>query len=451
MKIHVFVLAILLLLISPVFAAGNMSVTATSLAPIYANTNTSITALNLTFNVIQAGGNVVNITAINITINATAGNVSFAELRNATGATLGINSTVLTSTSFFVSITGGFAVTNTANRSMIVILNISRYATRQLNISVNISTAGIFTDDTADNMTFNSSSGVISNSSVSHGVQIQDLHANVSVSPRFVDTSAINQSFVYTIVPTGTDSIKSVLIWIPSNFTNINITSVTIDGSNMTAHTNTTIGNMINITPNTPTSNRIEVYFTSNTSATPVASSLFNSSIYGALSSSGLANLSNITIDTTTVDAANVTTKQMLNVSDITITKGTAIVNGTDYWEFTFTLNYTTTTSTSGLIQFKMTNWANNANQTLSITSATGATAICGVTNCATLRSESSFNTTNKFNVTNDYESFTKGLNASSVVQNSTIAVILRMVIPSGTPISSTWQTTYGILFRSSP
>jgi len=448
MKIYILLVTMLLFFASPVFAAGELNITAESLAPAFANTNTSVTILNLTFNVTNntGGSGIVNITAINVTINVTAGNISFAELRNAS-ASFGSNFTVAIANSFLINISSGFEVNISANRSVLVVLNLSRFATSGINISINISTQGIFTNETSNNITFRAGNG-IANSSVSHGVQIQDIHANVSISPRFVDTSVINQSFIYTIVPTGRDNISTVLIQVPGGLTFINITAITIDGSNSSGlNINTTIGNFINITTNgsanNGTINRMEVYFKANASSTAAASALFNTTLYGS-------NLSNITADPVDVVGSNITIQQILNITDVKIVKSTAIVNGTDFWEFNFTLNYTPSIAGNGIVQFKLTNWTSGS-QNISLTNAPGATAVCAVTHCATLRNETSFSTLVKFNVTNDYESFTKGINVTSIAQNSTINLVLRMVIPSGTPISSAWQATYGFLFRITP
>ncbi len=441
----------LMAFISPVFATGELNVTATSLAPVFANTNTSVTALNLTFNVTQAGGSgTVNITAILVNISsATAGNVSFVELRNSTGATLGINSTVSTDTGFLINITGGFEVTTAANKSMTIVLNVSRSATRQLNVSINITTSGIFTNETGNNITFKSSSGTISNSSVSNGVQIQDMHVNGTISPRFVDTSVENQTFAYTLGMTGTDPISSITLNIPSGYTLINLTAVEQIGTgNLTSNlfTNTTLSNQLNITFATATAQNFKIYFIANTSSSATATSLFNLTVTGS-------NMTNIMPDPTSSGSMNITKQQILNVDNVAITKAVAIVNGTDYWEFNLTINYTATVSTGGMIQFKLSNWTNADRRNLSLTSTSADASgfACSVTNCATLRNDVNFSAAGKFNLTNTYESTTKGISVSSTAANSTVTVILRMVLPLATPISSTWQTTYGILFRSSP
>ena len=79
--------AVFLFLISPVFAAGNLSVTSTSLAPSYINTRTVTNMLNLTMN--STVGN-TNITSLNVTIggNVTIGNVSSVVLLNAAGSAI---------------------------------------------------------------------------------------------------------------------------------------------------------------------------------------------------------------------------------------------------------------------------------------------------------------------------------------------------------------------------
>ena len=183
----------------------------------------------------------------------------------------------------------------------------------------------------------------------------------------------------------------------------------------------------------------IRVNFTATINSTVVASSLFNSTITGG-------NLSGILTDPVPLDGANVTAKQILNVTNTKIIKSTAIINGTDYWEFNFTLNYTANISSGGLIQFKLTNWNSTTSDFINITNSN-----CVGSRCATLRNGTDFNTTVKFNVTNDYETLTKGISISAITENNLIDVTLRMIIPTGTIVSSNWQATYGFLFRANP
>jgi hypothetical protein len=275
---------------------------------------------------------------------------------------------------------------------------------------------------------------------------IRDVHANVTVSPRFVDTSVANQTFAYLFNISGTDSITNLTISIPSGYTLINLTNVERGGVNLTAgtdYTNTTLASQLNISLVSSTTQLLRILFIANTSSSSVLSSAFNSTIDGV-------SIFGASTDPASVNSTNVTTQPILNASDVAILKSTAIVNGTDYWEFNFTLNYTATILTGGLIQFKLTNWTAGS-QNISLTNATGATAVCAAPNCATLRNEANFNTTNKFNVTNDYGSTTKGIFVSSITAANLVTVTLRMVIPSGTPISSSWQATYGFLFRAFP
>ena len=65
------------------------------------------------------------------------------------------------------------------------------------------------------------------------------------------------------------------------------------------------------------------------------------------------------------------------------------------------------------------------------------------------MRNETNFNTTGRFNILNRYNG-TTGINHTASTA-STFTVILRMVIPSGTAISSNWFTIYNFLFRAIP
>jgi hypothetical protein len=82
-----------------------------------------------------------------------------------------------------------------------------------------------------------------------------------------------------------------------------------------------------------------------------------------------------------------------------------------------------------------MSNWTNSAGQSIALTS--------GLTNYATLRETSS----NMINVSSDYN-IASGVSFTAA-QWGTKNVILKMIIPTGTPVSSSWWTTYSALFRS--
>lgn len=445
MRKYLLPLVLLLFFAVPAFAVGNLTVFSVPLSqpPVYANTNQSVNVLNLTLNVTAGSGadGVINITSINVTVtnssegNLSAGNISAVEIRNSTGFPIARNTSVNTANNmtFTISIPGGLTI-NTSNATIWIAINISRSATRFLNISVNITGPGeIGTNSTVNNITI---SGV---SIKSNGVQIQNLHSNATISPRFVDTGVENQSFTYTLVPpTGTDAIRNINISFPANYTFSKLISIMVGGGVPDGATNNTAVNGINISLSTATTQTIQVNFTANTSTNPIQNRAFSSTIDGG-------NLSAVSADPT-VEGVNVSTQPILNLTNVTITKSTAIINGTDYWEFNFTLNYTANISTGGLTQFRLTDWNTSSGSTLALNNS-----LCAGSRCASLRNETSMNTTGKFNITNDYESFIKGITVSSITQGSLITLVLRMVIPSNAPVSSNWQAAYGFLFRAAP
>ncbi len=426
MRILVLVAIFTAFLLSPVFAVGNLNITSTNLAPTYINTRTVTNMLNLTMN--STNGN-TNITAINVTIagNATVGNITGVFLLNSTGSTIASSTTNSTASKFTVSIPAGFNASSGANTSFVIAINLSGSATKS-NVSVQIASSVEFGVDSGSNVTL--VSGFV-NSTES---QIQDIHANVSIYPQFVDTNVINQTIFYIIMPTGRDAIKNITITIPSGYNFTNISTVELDGSNITSNITTTAPNYINVTATTSTTNRIKITFNVNTSSTRVNATAFTSTIDGG-------NLTGISTDLTSAGSTNVTTQQIINGTNIEILKGAAIVNGTDYWEFNFTLSFSA--NLAGTIQFKMTNWTDASNTTLGIYS--------GATYYVTLRNNTNFSDSNgKFNVTNVYGDNNVGVN-QSITDSGALKLTLRMVIPLSTKISSTWAATYNFLFRTTP
>ena len=413
-----------LFLISPAFAEDNLSVTSTNLAPEYINTRTVTNMLNLTMN--STVGN-TNITSLNVTIggDVTVGNVSSVVLFNATGSIIASSTTFNSTTSkFTVSIPAGFNASSGANTSMIVAVNLSGSATKT-NVSIQISSSAEFVVDNSRNVTFTSG---FRNSTES---LIQDIHANVSISPNFVDTNAINQTLVYSIVSTGRDKMNNTIITIPSDYSFVNISNVELEGANNTAiETVTTSPNYINVTLSI-TKSKIKVFLNVNTSNSRINSSAFTSTITGG-------NISSAATDIVS-PGINVTTQQLIN-ANVSIAKGAAIVNGTDYWEFNYTLSFTA--NVTGLLQFKMSDWTDASSSVDRLNINTSSVYY------ATLRNNTNnFTDTNgKFNVTNFYVE-NIGL-TKTVTDSGTLSLILRMLIPSGTPISNSWASTYGFLFR---
>jgi len=432
MKISPVFVLVFMLLVSPVFAVGNITVTGRDILPggNYTNSNTSVALLNITFAITVEPGASVNITAINIGVGngSTSGNISAIELYLSNDTTVvGSSGTPTNATSYNIS-TNTIVVTNSSNASVIVRVNVSRNVTTRQLLSVLLVSAADITRDSGSNVT-------VSGTILSNATQIQDLHANVSISPNFVDTNAINQTIVYTIVPTGADAINHTIITIPSGYNLTNISTIQLDGSNITANVTSIGKGYINISIPTPTTNPIKVTFNVNTSTTRVIGT-FTSTIDGH-------NRTGIPAEHANVSAVNVTTQQLINVTSVALAKGAAIVNGSDYWEFNFTINFTATMT--GLIQFKMTNWtdASSPPNNIHVNEST--------TYYATLRNNSAnFSDANgKVNITNYYVD-NWGINRT-VTENSTLTFILRMIIPSGTAVSNSWASTYNWLFRTSP
>ena len=174
---------------------------------------------------------------------------------------------------------------------------------------------------------------------------------------------------------------------------------------------------------------RLIVNFTVNTSSADVASSAFTSVLYGS-------NLSDVGANYTG-SAASVATQQLVNITSVKIVKGAAILNGTDYWEFNLTVNFTA--NVTGLLQFNMTNWTNSNGQNMSL--------VNGTANLSSLRDNQ--NMSHTMNVSNSY---TNGISITGCCTTGTFYyVVLRMIIPLNTPVSNNWAATYGVLFRSSP
>ncbi|MEM7816544.1 MAG: hypothetical protein QXZ20_01380, partial [Candidatus Aenigmatarchaeota archaeon] len=125
------------------------------------------------------------------------------------------------------------------------------------------------------------------------------------------------------------------------------------------------------------------------------------------------------------------------------VMKNIAIVNGNDYWLFNFTISMNA--NVSGLIQFKMNDWRSDIkNATIPIANGTGDNA----TYYASMWL--SGNESNIFNVTNEYNKISDGVKLNAI-ENRNYTLILKMIIPRGTPIASDWWTTYSMLFRSIP
>jgi len=413
------------ILASPVFAAGNLSVNSTNLALAYINTRALTNMLNLSLN--STGGD-TNLTGINVTIGGTAsiGNVTLVALVNSTGSVIASNTTNSSSTGFTIFIAGGFNVSGTTLKNLIVALNTSSSAATLVTVNISLSPSASFFVDSGSNATV--LAGFINSSSS----QIQDVRANASITPNIVDTFVVNQSFTYIFTPTGANAIQNFNVGLPSSFTLVNITAVEQGGSNLSSalYTNATQSSQVNVTLNTPINAIVKIFFTANTSSDTTGN--FSSVIAGS-------NLTNVATEIATGNRTNVTAKQLVNVTNVGAMKTVAILNDTDYWEFNFTINITDTVT--GLLQLKMNNWTSNQ--------PAGSIVLFNSTeHFATFRTSSNFSATSRVNVTNEYN-ITSGLSISASPA-SPVIVFLRMLIPRNTVISSSWYTTYSMIFRSS-
>lgn len=436
MRLYLVVVLSLIFIAPAVHGAGNLTVEATSLAPTYINTNTTTNMLNLSLN---ATVGTVNITALNITIvNLTVGNVTFVEVVNATGSAIASSYTFNSTTNVSTITIGDYGVTTSANKSLVVAMSLNRSAPLLTRVAVNISASTEIGVNTGSNVS-------ITNTSLQSGYsQIQDLHANGTVSPLYVDTNIINQSMIYTFATDGRDSIYNISITVPTEYAIVNVTEVKQGSSilyNATTSVVTTTFNrtngLVNLTNTASggfsTSGDITVNISINSSSSALSAEKFNSTITG-LNISGIEP--NITGTNTSV-----ATQQLINVTRVSISKGTALLNGTDYWEFNYTINFTA--NVTGTVQFKLTNWNDTENNTIALTNGSAANA----THYATFRE--STNSSLTMNVTNDYN-ITRGVSLTSCCTTTTVYhMVLKMMIPTGTPPSSTWYATYGIIFRA--
>jgi hypothetical protein len=416
----------------PAFA--DLTVTGESQAPAYVNTNQTVVMMNLTLS------GTVTVNWIDITFSGTAGigNVSEVRIYNDTnndaaydvGEELLGNATISNETN-----TANISVTivSPETHHLLIVYKIHNKAIRLLTVNASISEASITANET------------VTAFSVSAESQIQDLRAEASMSPTYVDTGVINQTLIYNITTTGSDYINKTRIVLPSGYTIVNVTRVTINGSNQTQSCPTpsggevcaeTVGTEINITyPGSGILDKaVRIYISVNTSSTAVSVQAVNSTITGG-------NFTNITTDVYSA-ATDVITKQLIIIENSAVIKSTALKNGTDYWEFNFTLNITA--NVSGLVQFRMNSWNNSAGNIINLTNQTVLTNV--TTYYASLRR--SDEPSNIFNVTSSYRDVGASLTST---ENSLYNFVLRMIIPSTTPIASDWWTTYWTLFRSTP
>lgn len=430
------------LLASPAFA-GNLTIysTGNTTSSTFVNTRANLTVFNFSVRAQDTDVTVsaINITLANVTSSASGGNISKVFVFNGSTGTnpVGTNSSLVNVTpatgiaSVIVNFTTLINITKGNATTFIVQFEIHTNATSGINIGGNLSSAA---DVFANTSVFANVS--LPNSTVSTVVSV---HANASISPRIVDTGVENQSFIYTITPTGQDRINRTVINLPSGYTLTRLAGIEVGGSNSTdLSLNATGSNQINVTTAAAsgTSSTIKVHFDANTSANPVSSSAFTSTVSG--------NLSSVDTDAILLNQTNVTAMGIINLTTVAISKGAAIVNGSDYWEFNMTFQFNA--SATGLLHFRMSNWTSQSNSTITLNHSSCAPA----PTCATLRTNinASLNTS-KINITNTYDP-NYGIPLTTTIGNLT-TMYLRMVIPTGTVIASTWSSTYFALFRATP
>jgi hypothetical protein len=420
------ILVAVLLLSSTTFAVNITSFVDSASSTPYGNTNSNVTMLNIS---IFANNTPFILEALNITTGDTTGNISAVRIVNSSGTVLGINSSTSSSfTTIFVNLSIPVNLTAHANDTLIVIYEMHPLAIIRSSVQANITTPNEFTSNVTINGTYPISSS---------RVQIQDVHADVNITPTVVDTNVINQTFLYKIIVSGSDNINGTVITVPAEYEITNVTNVTRDGVSCTSGTVTCFTSFdnflkvinINITGavDSTSGQTIVINFTINTSLNPIGNITFNSTITG----------SNMTGVLTNQLGNGAQTKHLINITNVEGTKTTALPNGTDYWEFNFTVNITE--SASGHIQFRMDNWNNSDSQIMQLTNGTHDRASLYL----------STNSSNAFNISTFYN-HTRGIQIAKTA-NNIYNIILRMIIPSNTPVSSSWWTTYNILFRATP
>lgn len=437
-KIHFILAAILAVsaLASPAFAFLNVTSNYVNLSS-QTSLGSNATMLNLTFNLTD--NTTVNITCINFTfsstnttLNANQTNLSVCVYNHTATSTnlLGCNATWNGSQT---TVPVAINVSNETQATLLAVYEVFLNATQPMNTSLNISSN---TSIGLDNLSIeiNATFPIASNYT-----EVRTVRATAEISPHFVDTNITNQTFRYFISQTTGDSFNKTTINVPPGYALVNVTNYTIVRS-MT--NSTTVGgcvdpcffgaNQINISDVGGIKN-ITVYFTANTNASSISAREFNSTIDGT-------NIYGIHTEPY-AGSANVTTKPLINITNVAIIKNAAIVNGTDYWEFNLTVNVSE--AIIGTAHFKLSDW--NSSSSGSLIALTN-----GSVNYATLRNNTAaFNESQSINLSSSYNS-TNGL-AINATSSSTANFILRMVIPAGTPIAADWWTTYGILMRTLP
>ncbi|MFC2143567.1 hypothetical protein ACFLQN_04155 [Candidatus Aenigmatarchaeota archaeon] len=473
-KFLAFILGILIF-VSPVFADGTLNITKGALTtPSFINTKTVTPLFNLTFNVTDTGVTThINVSSMffNLTGTAYSGNISGIFIYNDTNnnGVIDLDDELVTNSNAWnetniqnavmqINFTNNISVLNQTEKYFIVALNLTSNAEEILTTGLNMSfNESVTTGDTATIIDFAPVTYIDSTNP-----QIQDVHASVNITPRYVDTGVENQTFSLTLTPTGTNNFTNISVIMPSGYELVQVTWIR-HGTKILRNTSWTNTSAINITTGTTnftivnlTSNNtvgsslgagfgdtVTINYTVNTSLTALAEMPFNITLDGA-------NLTGIAVDYSTNNINVTTIAELAKIESMTITKGTAIVNGTDYWEINYSINVSQ--DVSGLIHMRMSEWnatVGGATRNLNLTNATTHMHTSSDTvYYATFRNETNFATSNKINVVYQFN-ITAGIRTTSTYDNQIQTFIMRMVVPTGTPIASAWTSTSAVLFRS--
>lgn len=450
----ILIFILLLSILSKVSYSAILNVTSNRvILPPYVNTGSNVTMLNLTLSRNENSSEIIKITNITISFNSTTEGLN-ASVTNLSvciysssideSQKLGCSSkwnfsNDVNKTNIIIS---NLTISNNESKTILIVYEISRFVPTPINVSLFLINDSLITNTT--NVTISFINGQIYNTThkyfSSNFTQIQDLHASAKLLPRYVDTNVKNQEIIYIVNSSGKDNIKTIIIEVPSNFS-ISFRDVKFfisksDDTTATYSSCTDIckleENKINITSQAGIKFSI-INISINTTESE-GNFTFNSKIYGE-------NLSNVSTDFNGTETS-LFVKQLFNITNVGVMKNVAIVNGSDYWLFNFTI--TMNVNVSGLLQFKMDDWKSSTkNYTIPLTNGTG-TNITFYANMWLSGNES-----NAFNVTNEYP-IDSGIKINAI-ENRNYTLILKMIIPKGTPIASDWWTTYGMLFRSIP
>ncbi len=434
---------------------ANVTVTQTPITlDTYTNTGDRLIMLNLSFNLSGIENTTINY--IDVSYNSTYGiNASSSLLKvcsyNSSLVQLGCNNTW---TNNKTSVPLNYKITNQSVENILIGLDLTGNVETPNNVSISI----------LQNVSIH-----LSNSSIlvlgtfpisSEFTEIHDLHATAYVSPRYVDTNVKGQSLIFVLNSTGDDNLTNFTLYMPVDF---NITDVVYTVSHDTGTASGECGSsgacLFNSTTNivkfsvttlgASDINYLKLNITMNTNS----SGDFTRTFRGEISNLYFPNVS---IDEKTSGSLNVTTKQLLQVVNQSIMKGSALVNGTDYWLFNITFNLTA--PVNGTFQFKMSNWTRwtrpDTNISIPLVNGSGYYYAWIGTNLTGIRAQGVSNKTTSSDrtyITNDYGSESHGLSISG---KNLFTIFVKMIIPNNPKkycCYADWFASFSALFRSTP